>query len=148
MWSYFFDSYDIVNVEFHYSNLLWRARKVESGKFYNYESELLAPPPNLIRAGRANEENKPMLYASLTSDTALSEINAEEGDVIQLISFKTNDSNRIRCAMFGEILNAHRGVTKISPELTSTFKNIMSKMPPKHIKSYVFMDALVSEVMT
>lgn len=79
----------------------WRARKLEDRELFTNISELTCPPKKFTGAGRINDPKKPVLYISTRKETALAEINVEEGDSVQLAGLSIRDETELKMAVVG-----------------------------------------------
>jgi len=141
---WFLDFYQPINAVCSYSQLYWRGRKCDSKEGFGYVSELLAPPARLAKAGRMNEDNAPVFYASGTANTALCEIGAGPNDFVHIIGLKELKSPRLLTV--GEVLNAHHNTSSLSASLTTKLRSVINELSPEAMRSFVFMDALVAEI--
>jgi len=141
---WFLDFYQSINAVCSYSQLYWRGRKCHSEEGFGYVSELLAPPAHLAKAGRMNEDNAPVFYASGTANTALCEIGAEPNDFVHIIGLKELKAPRLIAV--GEVLNAYHNTSSLSASLTSQLRAVINGLSPEAMRSFVFMDALVAEI--
>lgn len=143
--------YDIVNFDFNYERSFIRARVTESGQGFSSTSEIYYPPRDLTRVGRINEEGKPFLYLSLTTDIALAEIGAKEGDVVQVSAFKPKDKP-VHVGIIGEKYKASRGGGNfLSNEVTETLANVVRKLEKEDRKkamAYLYPDMFFDEIIT
>lgn len=142
--------YDLINFKFDEQKFI-RARKCESANGFENISDIYYPPPHLTNNGRANDKNCPALYLSLTPFTALAEIDAKVGDFVQIGVFKPKDGTTLRLGLIGEILRTHRGGGCINSELQNhlnTFLNNISRENKPAAISYIFLDAVLDDIMT
>ncbi|MDV6328543.1 RES domain-containing protein [Idiomarina sp. Sol25] len=144
--------YDIINFNFIYDRAFLRARLTESGEPWKSTSEIYYPPGRSVKAGRVNDVGEPFLYMSLTLDTALSEINAKEGDIVQIGAYRTKESKKLRVGMIGEKFRVARGsghflqgknaepITKLINKLDSQSKLLS--------RAYLYPDLFFDEILT
>ncbi|EER3651979.1 RES family NAD+ phosphorylase [Escherichia coli] len=150
--SWYLKSFGGLNFSFGYDRPIIRARRCSNADGYGNISQLLSPPPELTTIGRMNDEGKPMLYASYHIGTALAEINAKDGDIVQIIQLELpkNAHSGIRCLAIGEIYNAYHGITTISPILSDEVRKLITRLGAKDIHglmSFLYMDALSAELL-
>ncbi|PRY64432.1 RES domain-containing protein [Vreelandella songnenensis] len=141
---WFLSFYEPINTSLSYNQLHWRARKCSNKDGFSFVHELLAPPADLVRPGRMNEANDPMLYLSGAANTALSEIEAQPGDFVHMIGI--SELSNPSLLMVGEIVNAYHGNALFNYSITKDVKKVINDMPPRVMKSFVYMDALASEI--
>jgi RES domain-containing protein len=102
-----FDQYDVISIELNRGSLFWRARYTEQEPWPTV-AHVSYPPPEHARPGRLNDENTPCLYAATREETALHEIGAKEGDLVQLVGFRAKLETPVRIAVIGELLHIHK----------------------------------------
>lgn len=143
--------YDITNFEFSYERAFLRARITENGQPYTHTSEIYYPPPHKVKAGRINEEGAPFLYLSLTLDTALIEIGAQDGDIVQISAFRPK-GRPIRVGVIGEKFRASRGLsgilTREASEILSNFVKKLEQEDRKKALAYLYPDLFFDEIFT
>ncbi len=140
-----------LNFRLGYDRPLVRARLCTNLDRFSHISDLYSPPPEKTGIGRMNEKGNPMFYASYHIGTAIAEINAKEGDVVQVAQFQlpnTPDSG-IRCLAIGEIYNTYHGTSTIQPlfEKIRKFIDRLGKNDIRGLLSYLYMDALSAELL-
>lgn len=118
--SYLLEFYDLLNFSFSYETPYFRARKTIAGKPYVYTSDTYYPPNNLTNAGRLNDKGDSFLYLSMSLDTALSEINATDGDIIQVSAYVTKRKS-LTLGVIGEFYRSSRGSASLLDK-THSFK--------------------------
>ncbi|EEK6800201.1 RES family NAD+ phosphorylase [Salmonella enterica subsp. enterica serovar Ruiru] len=150
--SWYLKSFGGLNFSFGYDRPIIRARICSNADGYGSIGQLLSPPPELTTIGRMNDKGNPMLYASYHIGTALAEVNAKDGDIVQVIQLELpkNAHSGIRCLAIGEIYNAYHGITTISPILSDEVRKIITRLGAKDIRglmSFLYMDALSAELL-
>ena len=149
--SYALQFYDIINFGFNYERPFVRARVAESGQGFNSTSEIYYPPRHLTSVGRINEKGNPFLYLSLTTDVALAEIGAKEGDVVQISFFEPKDKS-VRVGIIGEKYKASRGGGSFLPKgTTEILDNLVKKLEKEDRKkamAYLYPDMFFDEIIT
>jgi hypothetical protein len=141
-----------LNVKFGYDRPIIRARLCSSTDGFNHVSELFSPPPEITGIGRMNEKGYPMFYASFHIGTAFAEINAKEGDIVQVAQFKLPNKSEpgIRCLAIGEVYNAYHGTSTISQSLFDEIRKLIDRLGKNDVRgllSYLYMDALSAELL-
>src|SRR5438045_9114240 len=77
-----FEQYDLISIELNRGSVFWRAR-FASHEAWPSVAQMSYPPAEHTRPGRLNDERTPCLYAATKEETALHEIGAKEGDLVQ-----------------------------------------------------------------
>lgn len=129
----------------------FRARTCESLNGYALKSEISYTPEEITKPGRLNDENRPFLYLSRTLNTALLEVDAKDGDIIQIGYFEEKVGSTIRLGLIGEFLRASRGGGCITPEVQQHISKILNKISQKDqsaANSYIFLDSLFDDIIT
>ena len=148
--SYALRFYDITNFNFRYERAFLRARKLENGLPYTHTSEIYYPPPHLTKPGRLNEAGSPFLYLSLTLDTALTEIGAQTGDILQISAYRPK-GRAIKVGVIGEKFRASRGASGFLPrEVAVMLSNTVNKLEREERKkalAYLYPDLFFDEIL-
>lgn len=79
-----------------------RARRCDSGNPYSDLKSMIYPPKEKTGLGRCNLPGQPVLYCSRSVQTALEEIAAQPGDLVQTITLRIYQNNGFRCHSVGE----------------------------------------------
>ncbi|EFO3694150.1 RES domain-containing protein [Escherichia coli] len=149
---WYLESFGGINFKFGYDRPIVRARICANSNGYGNIRELLSPPPELTKIGRFNDEGKPMFYAAYHIGTAIAEVNAKDGDIVQVVQFelpKKSDSG-LRCLIIGEVYNAYHGISTISPDLFNEIRALIKRLGENDIRgllSFLYMDALSAELL-
>lgn len=143
------DFYELVNFKYTYERAFLRARKTINNEPFNFTSEIYYPPPEITQAGRLNEPEVPFLYLSTTIDTALIEIGANTGDIIQVSGYAYKNEPA-RLGLIGEIYRAVKGSTGLlDKENANHISEAISKMGQQDRKmaiAYLFLDLFLDEI--
>ncbi|WP_027800246.1 RES family NAD+ phosphorylase [Paraburkholderia dilworthii] len=102
-----FSHYKILSVNWGKGSIFWRARIVQDTPFKNL-AEMNYPPPHVARVGRLNDAGSPCFYVAARKETAIAEIDAEEGHLVQLAGFRVHEGNPVRLALVGEFWNVQK----------------------------------------
>ncbi|WP_240222964.1 RES domain-containing protein [Rheinheimera hassiensis] len=81
----------------------YRARPCENEKKFNNLHEIIYPKGGSDKFGRAQLPQSEVLYASWNLPTALEEINAKRGDLVQLITLRARSYSKIICGLVGQL---------------------------------------------
>ncbi|MDZ4298989.1 MAG: RES family NAD+ phosphorylase [Moraxellaceae bacterium] len=150
--SWYIRFFDGLNFEFGYDRPIIRARLCPSTDGFSHIGELHSPPPKVTSIGRMNEKGNPMFYASYHIGTALAEINAKEGDFVQVAQFQLPNKSdcRVRCLAIGEVYNAYHGISTIAQSMFDEIRQLIDRLSKNNIRvllSYLYMDALSAELL-
>ena len=140
--------YKILSVEVGRGKVYWRARKI-ADKPFNKVDDVIYPPAKNTNQGRLNDKYEPCLYVSKNMETALLEIDAEEGSLIQLAGFRVKLGHGIRLALIGEIANVQKtGYIRFSgSNPAGTVSKIINDMPLKDALRAIYIDKFYSQVL-
>jgi len=130
----------------HNSDLIYRARKCKSNKPFNNITELYNPPTPSGRACAA--DHTPILYASSSYQTCLSEINVKIGDLVNIISFKYTNIMNGKFWFVGQLGTYHKSQEQsryLSDEKTVQRPYYADRQATN---SLVFMDLLINEIFS
>lgn len=143
-----FDHYEILSLEFGRGSIFWRARLIESEPYSNL-SEMNYPPAEFARAGRLNDRGAPCFYISARKETALSEIEAKEGQLIQLAGFRILNETPIRLTVIGEYSNVQKNgymhFTGQDPDMT--ISRTINSMPRQEALKKIYIDKFFAHVL-
>lgn len=143
------DCYKPVNYHLAYGSGLWRARLCEDETGFGSFSKMHYPPANCSKAGRANDSNSPLLYTSLTQLTALREVQVSPGGLVQIMAYKMNQHDPIRCFALGEFSSVHLGGRSNLPDaVRNGLNSILHRLKFEPGLSFVFLDAFLAALMT
>lgn len=146
-----FNVYEIFNYGLKYDRAYVRVRKVLNNKGFDKVSEIIYPPSHLTQVGRVNEKGEPFLYLSDRINVALSEVDAEEGDIFQLGAFELKEDSSLCVAMIGEISKAYLGGGFISQDKTKVLAKMISRFEEDDKKiamGYIYPDLFFEEIIT
>ncbi len=102
-----FDHYEVISVGLGRGNIFWRARVVEETTWPNL-SDLDYPPAEKARRGRLNDAGSPCFYVAKDIETALLEIEAKEGQLVQVAGFRILNEDILRLIVVGEYANVQK----------------------------------------
>lgn len=86
----------------------WRARICKDAEPWRTVDDMGAPPRGIAGAGRFNDPAASLLYAALKEETALAEIDARPGQIVQVIGYRTLLEHHLRLAVVGELMHVHK----------------------------------------
>jgi len=148
-----FKEYEVLWREFFYpsKSTYWRARLIENNKVYSNISELNYPPPDCVKeGGRLNDKGDPCFYASIHGDTALAEIGAMEGQLVQVAGFKIRNGSSIRLAILGEYANIQKyghSLIVTNEFAGTTVNEILNAMPPQKVSKVIKIDKFFAGIL-
>lgn len=143
-----FGQYEILSLEFGRGSMFWRARTVEQ-EIYPNISDLDYPPPELAKQGRVNDRGIPCFYIAQRKETALAEVGATEGQLVQLAGFRIKNESPIRLAVIGEYANVQKNgymhFAGRDPDLT--IAKILNGMPRQDALKKIYIDKFFASVL-
>jgi hypothetical protein len=143
-----FDVYEVLSLEFGRGNIFWRARIIKNDIYSNL-SELDYPPPELARRGRLNDTGTPCFYISARKETALAEVDAAEGQLVQVAGFRFLNEAPARLVVIGEYSNVHKNgymhFAGRDPDMT--IAKILNAMPGKEALTHIYIDKFFAAVL-
>lgn len=143
-----FNEYKILSLEFGRGSIFWRARLIENDVYSNI-SDLDYPPPELAKQGRLNDRGVPTFYLAARKETALAEIGATEGQLVQLAGFRIKSELPIRLAVIGEYANVQKNgymhFAGRDPELA--IAKILNAMPRQEALKRLYIDKFFASVL-
>ncbi|MDQ7729820.1 RES family NAD+ phosphorylase [Halomonas sp. SpR8] len=144
-----FKEYEILSLEFGRGSMFWRARLIESEMYPNI-SDLDYPPPELTRQGRLNDPGAPCFYISARKETALAEVGATEGQLVQLAGFRIKNESPIRLAVIGEYSNVQKSgymhFAGRDPEMA--ISKILNAMPRQQSLKKLYIDKFFASILS
>lgn len=106
--------YKLLSIVLARGNVFWRAR-VATRKAFGNISDLSYPPPEKARSGRLNRQGRPCFYLSSTPETAIQEVLAGPGQLVQVAGYKIQPGQELHLILIGEFAHVYkRGYTSLS----------------------------------
>lgn len=143
-----FKEYEILSLEFGRGSMFWRARLIE-GEIYPNISDLDYPPPEHARQGRLNDLGEPCFYIAAREETALAEVGATEGQLVQLAGFRIKNEFPIRLAVIGEYANVQKNgymhFAGRDPEMT--IAKILNYMSRQEALKKIYIDRFFASIL-
>lgn len=145
-----FDVYEILSVGLgRGSNTFWRARLVEGDPWPSLK-DMDYPPPNKAKVNRLNDKGSPCFYVASREETALLEIHAQKGQLIQLAGFKIATDEMIRLIVVGEYTFVHKTgyvrLTGVDP--AATIRKIINGMSPEDAVATIYIDRFFASILS
>lgn len=129
-------------------SIYWRARLIEN-EVYSNIANLDYPPPEKARQGRLNDRGVPCFYISTRIETALAEVGAVEGQLVQLAGFKVPNESLVRLAVIGEYFNVQKNgymhFAGSDPDLT--IAKALNAMGRKDALKKIYIDKFFANVL-
>jgi len=143
-----FKEYEILSLQFDRGSMFWRARIVDR-EIYPNISDLDYPPPYIAAQGRLNALGEPCFYIAARKETALAEIAATEGQLVQLAAFRITNEAPIRLAVIGEYANVQKNgymhFAGRDPEMV--IAKILNAMPRQEALKKIYIDRFFASVL-
>lgn len=143
-----FKHYEILSVDWGRGSIFWRARIVHGKPFENL-SDMKYPPSHIARVGRLNDAGLPCFYVGARKETAIAEVDAKEGQLIQLAGFRVLDANSVRLALIGEYSNVQKvgymHFAGTDPDMT--LSKILNTMPRHEALRKIYIDKFFAHVL-
>lgn len=143
-----FEEYQILSLELGRGSMFWRARLIES-EIYPNISDLGYPPPELAKQGRLNDRGAPCFYIATRKETALLEIGATEGQLVQLAGFRIRYESPLRFAVIGEYANVQKNgymhFAGRDPEMA--IAKMLNAMPRQEALKKLYIDKFFASVL-
>lgn len=143
-----FKEYEILSLEFGRGSIFWRARLIEK-EVYSNIADLDYPPPEHARQGRLNDAKVPCFYIAARKETALVEIGATEGQLVQLAGFRVKNELPIRLAVIGEYANVQKNgymhFAGRDPDMA--ISKILNSMPRQKALKKLYIDRFFGSVL-
>lgn len=143
-----FDKYEIISIELGRGTIFWRARIIED-EIYKNLREIDYPPPEFAKQGRLNDRNQPCFYIATRPETALAEVNAQEGQNVQVAGFRIGMESTVRLAVIGEYSNVQKNgymhFTGKDPQLS--LSQMLNSMPREEAMLRLYIDRFFAHIL-
>lgn len=145
-----FDVYEILSFGVgRGSNTFWRARLTGEGPWTSLK-DMDYPPAEKTRVGRLNDAGSPCFYVAGRVETALLEVEAQEGQLIQLAAFKIDSEEVVRLILVGEYTFVHKTgylrLTGVDP--AGAIKKIINGMSPENAIATIYIDRFFASILS
>lgn len=141
-------AYEVLSVVFgRGETIFWRAR-VTNGSRFEGLSALSYPPAPLAGIGRLNDAGVPAFYATNSIHTALREVEATEGQLVQVAGFRLKPSASLSLILVGEYANVQQSgyVHTIGTDPGGTIKRLIREYGA-HAHIHIYIDKFLSEML-
>lgn len=144
-----FEEYEILSIDFGRGSVFWRARIIETTIYKNI-SELDYPPAQIAKVGRLNDPRQPCFYISSRKETTIAEVDATEGQFVQLAGFKILNEAPIRLAVIGEYANVQKSgyMHFAGQDPGMAISKILNSMPRDHALKRIYIDRFFSSILS
>lgn len=141
--------YEIQVTRYNHRQLCFRARLCRNGKPYPTLHDMLNPPGEMSSFGRANTPGSPVVYSSWNIPTALDEIGAKSGDVVQVIGFNVVPGLELPMAIIGDLQRRYGSGRALFPDGAgeTSLRKMLTKDPDAFVRC-LYIDSLLSEIFS
>lgn len=143
-----FEFYEILSFGMGGGNIMWRARVVEDEPWPSL-FDLDYPPPDKARVGRLNDVGSPCFYVAKNIETAVLEIGAKEGQLVQVAGFRILKDQMLELIAIGEYANVFKSgyvhLTGVDP--AGTIRKLINEHPPEDGLTLVYIDRFLASVL-
>lgn len=142
------DFYKVISVGVGRGSIAWRARKAGDSAWKNL-FDLDYPPAKLARAGRLNDHGSSCFYISRSVETALSEIGASEGDLVQVAGFRVLKEQTLQLILIGEYSNVvKRGYVEFAGvDPGGTLQKLVNSYSREDALTLIYIDRFFASVL-
>jgi len=140
--------YKILSLDFGRGSIFWRGRLIER-EIYQNIADLDYPPVEYARQGRMNDCGVPCFYVSARRETAIKEIEAVEGQMIQLAGFRVKSESPLRLAVIGEYSNVWKSgyMHFVGRDPGMTISKLLNTMPQNEALKIIYMDMFFADIL-
>lgn len=142
------NEYKTLSIELGRGNIFWRARVIDS-EIYKNISDLQHPPAKFARQGRLNDNGEPCFYIATREETALAEVNATEGQMVQVAGFRIKVEFPIRLIVIGEYANVQKNgyMHFAGSDPDFTIAKILNSMPRQEALKILYIDKFLASIL-
>lgn len=143
--AFLLNRYQIIDYKFGYKGLVARARKANNIEGFSKISDL-GSHPSPLASGRCHDAGQAVFYGAFDIDTALSEVEANRGDIIQLTEFRMNP---LRCAVVGDAFSVYRSGHCLLPNVDAkSIASLTDTLPLAEQLRVFHMDASLAALLS
>lgn len=142
--------YEILSVGVGRAATHWRARVIDSERF-DLVDQMDYPPPHCItKPGRLNDVGEPYFYLASTAETAIAEVEAREGQLVQVAGFRIVPNGVLRLICLGEYQHVYkRGYTSFNgTDPDGTIGKLVQNMPIEIREVRLCIDSFLAQVIS
>lgn len=143
-----FNEYEILSIKLGRGSTFWRARKIDDD-IYTKIDDLDYPPPEVTNVGRLNDEGIPFFYISADMETALAEVDPNDGQLVQLAGFKIKNEFPLTVAVVGEYSNVQKNgyMHFVGKDPDKTILKMLNGLPRKKAIKKIYIDRFFAHVL-
>jgi len=143
-----FSEYEILSIELGRGSTFWRARKIDEN-IYTKIDDLDYPPAEVASVGRLNDQGTPFFYISADMETALAEVEPNDGQLVQLAGFKIKSEFPLLMAIIGEYSNVQKNgyMHFIGKDPDQTILKLLNKLPRKEAIKKIYIDRFFAHIL-
>lgn len=141
--------YKVMSFDFQRGSTFWRGRRIETDKVFKNISELSYPPKSLARQGRINDENDPVFYIATRKETALAEINIEEGEFVQVAGFRIISGKKMSITTIGQFWYVFKtgGMQLLGKDPEGIISEYMNSLHSEKALILIYIDKFLANVL-
>lgn len=144
-----FDVYQIISIGLGRGSIWWRARPTDGAAWRNLNG-LDYPPPEKARQGRLNDAGSPCFYVAKDIETALLEIEAGPGQMVQVAGFRVLKGQMAQLIVIGEYANVQKrgylSLTGVDPG--GTLQKMLNGHDLQHALVLIYIDRFLSSILS
>lgn len=142
--------YKCTALDFKRGSTFWRARDLGTRDLFKNISELSYPPKNLVKQGRINNKNKPVLYLASRKETALSEINIKENEFVQLAGFRIFSDKGMSIAIVGIFWSVFKtgSIPLIGKDPDGAVLRYINNLPTDESLKLIYIDRFLATILS
>lgn len=143
-----FNEYEILSIELGRGSTFWRARKIDDG-IYPSVADLDYPPAEFVNVGRLNDKGTPFFYISADKETALAEVDPDDGQLVQLAGFKIKNESPLIIAVVGEYSNVQKNgyMHLFGRDPDKAILKMLNGLPRKDAIKKIYIDRFFAHVL-
>ena len=143
-----FNEYDILSLELTRGKTYWRARIIGDNLYPNLR-DLDYPKPEIANLNRLNDKGVPFFYISQDMETALAEVNPNNGQLVQLAGFKVKANAPVILAVIGEISNVQKNgyMHCIGRDPDKSISKVINQLPRNEALKKIYIDRFFAHVL-
>jgi len=143
-----FNEYEILSIELGRGSTFWRARKIDDEIYPNVDN-LDYPPAKIVNVGRLNDKGTPFFYISADIETALAEVDPDDGQLVQVAGFKVKNESPLIIAVVGEYSNVQKNgyMHFVGKDPDKTILNMLNGLQRKEAIKKIYIDRFFAHVL-
>lgn len=143
-----FSEYEILSLELERGQIYWRARLIDDQQYSNI-GDLDYPPAEIARQGRLNDQKIPFFYISVNEETAIAEVEPNNGQKIQIAGFKVLKETPVRVAVLGEYSNVQKNgyMHFVGSDPGNAITRMINELPHHEALKRIYIDRFFAHVL-